>query len=145
VTCFQDGQLYVVDPRGQSQVEDIITVGRGPYAVVDAIVDLAVDSKPVEHHQRLFVSNYLEDTIAVVDIEGNSPKHRNVHIAQMVGLVNIFKLDQSHDGSPVRRGQGSVARLWTIASEHLWRKRISRLVSPGFTRNCLADHDLHAL
>src|SRR6185369_11235388 len=31
VTCFQDGQVYVVDPRGTGRVEDVITVGRGPY------------------------------------------------------------------------------------------------------------------
>ena len=33
VTCFGDGQIYAVNPFGQSQVEDIISVGRGPYAV----------------------------------------------------------------------------------------------------------------
>jgi hypothetical protein len=36
VTCFQDGEVYVIDPAGQSMVEDIITVGRGPYAIAAA-------------------------------------------------------------------------------------------------------------
>jgi hypothetical protein len=67
VTCFQDGQVYVVDPAGQSMVEDIITVGRGPYAVA-----AAPDQKLV------FVSNVLEDTIAVIDVEPTSPKRNRV-------------------------------------------------------------------
>ncbi len=64
VTCFQDGEIYVVDPNGSSQVEDIITVGRGPYAVVAA--QYAVT--PTNLRSLLFVSNFLEDTIAVVDV-----------------------------------------------------------------------------
>ena len=36
VSCFQDGQLYVIDPRGIATVEDIVLVGRGPYSVVAA-------------------------------------------------------------------------------------------------------------
>jgi len=67
VTCFQDGEVYVVDPRGQSQVEDIITVGRGPYSVVGA-----------KNLQLLFISNYLEDTIAVVDVTPTSPTRNRV-------------------------------------------------------------------
>lgn len=67
VSCFQDGQLYVVNPFGQSQVEDIISVGRGPYAVVRAPT-----------RKLLFVSNFLEDTIAVIDIDKDSPTHNRV-------------------------------------------------------------------
>jgi DNA-binding beta-propeller fold protein YncE len=70
VTCFQDGELYVVDPRGQSQVEDVLTVGRGPYSVV------AVDA--VGAPRRLFISNFLEDTIAVVDVDPQSPSRNRV-------------------------------------------------------------------
>lgn len=67
ITCFQDGQIYVVDPRGQSQVEDVITVGRGPYGVVAA-----------RNGKQLFVSNFLEDTIAVVDVNPSSPTRNRV-------------------------------------------------------------------
>lgn len=67
VTCFQDGELYVIDPSGQSQVEDIISVGRGPYAIA-----AAPDQK------LLFVSNVLEDTIAVIDVDPESPKRNRV-------------------------------------------------------------------
>ena len=66
VTCFQDGVIYVVDPNGSSQVEDIITVGRGPYSVVAA--KYPVTLPPTNARDLLFVSNYLEDTIAVVDV-----------------------------------------------------------------------------
>ena len=67
VTCFQDGEVYVIDPAGQSMVEDIITVGRGPYAIA-----AAPDQKLV------FVSNVLEDTVAVIDVDPTSPKRNRV-------------------------------------------------------------------
>lgn len=72
VTCFQDGQVYVVDPAGQSQVEDIISVGRGPYAAAAISGDNPADPK------LLFVSNFLEDTIAVVDVSPGSPQRNRV-------------------------------------------------------------------
>jgi len=62
VTCFQDGEIYVVNPSGQSQVEDIIEVGRGPYAVVAS-----------KTRDKLYVTNFLEDTIAVIDVSPTSP------------------------------------------------------------------------
>ena len=67
ITCFSDGQLYVVDPRGQSQVEDIITVGRGPYAVAVA-----------PSRKKVYVTNFLEDTIAVIDVAPGSPTRNRV-------------------------------------------------------------------
>jgi YVTN family beta-propeller protein len=67
VTCFQDGTLYVVDPRGQSRVEDIITVGRGPFSIAA--------SKALK---QLYVTNFLEDTIAVVDVNPASPTKNRV-------------------------------------------------------------------
>lgn len=67
VTCFQGGQVYVVDPRGQSQVEDVLTVGRGPYTAV-----------VLEEPKRLFISNFLEDTIAVVDVNPRSAGYNRV-------------------------------------------------------------------
>ncbi len=68
LTCFQDGQIYVIDPRGRGRVEDIITVGRGPYAVA-----AAPDSR------LLYVTNFLEDTVAVIDLTPGSPtRHRVV-------------------------------------------------------------------
>jgi len=67
LTCFQDGQIYVVNPFGLSQVEDIISVGRGPYAAVT-----------VAGRKQLFVSNFLEDTVAAIDIDPTSATHDRV-------------------------------------------------------------------
>jgi hypothetical protein len=65
VTCFQDGQVYVVDPRGTASVADIIDVGRGPYSV-----------RAAPTRKKLYVTNFLEDTVAVVDINPTS-QYRN--------------------------------------------------------------------
>jgi hypothetical protein len=73
VTCFQDGQVYIVDPTGQSRVEDIVSVGRGPYAAV-VIPDRANMGK----QPLLLVSNFLEDTIAVIDLSLDSAKRNRV-------------------------------------------------------------------
>ncbi len=81
VTCFQDGQIYVVNPFGQSQVEDIVSVGRGPYAAVALrTVDPALPMPPPPTPPRnyLFVSNFLEDTIAVIDITPDSSTRNRV-------------------------------------------------------------------
>jgi len=67
VTCFQDGQLYVVDPRGFSTVEDIILVGRGPYSVAAA-----------PSRKKVYVTNFLEDTVAVIDASPTSIYHNRV-------------------------------------------------------------------
>ncbi len=67
VTCFQDGQVYVVDPRAQVMVEDIVLVGRGPYSIVAAPT-----------RKKVFVTNFLEDTIAVIDTTPNSPTRNRV-------------------------------------------------------------------
>jgi DNA-binding beta-propeller fold protein YncE len=79
ITCFQEGQIYAVNPFGQSQVEDIITVGRGPYAA-DVLSTLDTQSAtPMPPRPRyLFVTNVLEDTIAVIDIDPSSPTRDRV-------------------------------------------------------------------
>jgi YVTN family beta-propeller protein len=67
VTCFQDGQVYIIDPRGEGHIEDIVTVGRGPYSVVAAPTS-----------RKVFVTNFLEDTVAVIDIAPGSPRRNRV-------------------------------------------------------------------
>jgi DNA-binding beta-propeller fold protein YncE len=67
VSCFDDGVVYAVDPNNTTTIEDIIQVGRGPYSV-------AVSKSA----KLLFVSNFLEDTIAVVDVDPTSPYHNRV-------------------------------------------------------------------
>jgi len=67
VTCFQDGLLYVIDPRGDVELEDIVLVGRGPYAVAAAAT-----------RNKLLVTNFLEDTIAVLDTSPTSSRRNRV-------------------------------------------------------------------
>lgn len=67
VTCFQDGQVYIVDPRGAASEADIVSTGRGPYAAA---------ASPTRH--RVYVTNYLEDTISVIDTASGSPTHNRV-------------------------------------------------------------------
>jgi len=67
VSCFQDGQIYIVNPNGFPHAEDIVTVGRGPYSVVAA-----------RTRKKLYVTNFLEDTIAVVDIAAGSATRNRV-------------------------------------------------------------------
>jgi DNA-binding beta-propeller fold protein YncE len=67
VTCFQDGQVYSIDPRGTGSVDDIVTVGRGPFAAVAS-----------QARGRVYISNFLEDTIAVLDVSPTSPTYDRV-------------------------------------------------------------------
>jgi DNA-binding beta-propeller fold protein YncE len=67
VSCFSDGELYIVDPRGQASVEDIVIVGRGPYAVAAAPT-----------RKKVYVTNFLEDTVAVIDVDPTSPTYNRV-------------------------------------------------------------------
>jgi YVTN family beta-propeller protein len=62
VGCFNDGELYVIDPRGQVEVEAVTVVGRGPFGLAIA-----------PSRQLLFVSNFLENSLAVIDLDPDSP------------------------------------------------------------------------
>ncbi len=67
LTCFSDGQMYIVDPSGQSSVADIVTVGRGPYSIAASAV-----------HKKIYITNFLEDTIAVIDVAPGSQTRNRV-------------------------------------------------------------------
>jgi DNA-binding beta-propeller fold protein YncE len=67
VTCFDDGQIYVVDLSGVIQLDDVIPVGRGPYAVVAAPT-----------RKKVYVTNFLEDTVAVIDVTPGSALRNRV-------------------------------------------------------------------
>jgi DNA-binding beta-propeller fold protein YncE len=58
VTCFRDGEVYVLDTEPQPQVEWIVPVGRGPFGIAASAA-----------RQKLFVTNFLDDTIAVVELD----------------------------------------------------------------------------
>jgi DNA-binding beta-propeller fold protein YncE len=61
LTCFQDGEVDVIDPRGQSSLQDVIISGRGPYSIAQAPA-----------RKKLYVTNFLEDTVAVIDADVKS-------------------------------------------------------------------------
>ena len=67
VSCFGDGAVTVVDPRADLMIQRVVTVGRGPYDLVAA---------PTA--RLLFVSNYLEDSIAVIDLTPGAPTENQV-------------------------------------------------------------------
>ncbi|MBK9032919.1 MAG: hypothetical protein IPL61_16875 [Myxococcales bacterium] len=65
VTCYETGELYVADPRGGGTVEATTLVGRGP-----------ISSAVAPSRRLLLVANFLDDSIAVVDID---PQSRFAH------------------------------------------------------------------
>jgi DNA-binding beta-propeller fold protein YncE/CDGSH-type Zn-finger protein len=67
VSCFQSGQLYVVDPRAGVEVEAITQIGRGPFGVAAA-----------PGRARLYVANFFENTIAVVELAPGETQYRVV-------------------------------------------------------------------
>lgn len=66
IACFQDGQVWAVNPVARV-VESIIDAGRGPQYVAAA-----------EDYGLLFVSNFREHTVAVIDIRPGSPTEDRV-------------------------------------------------------------------
>ncbi|MEZ4366929.1 MAG: hypothetical protein R2939_11650 [Kofleriaceae bacterium] len=67
VSCFRDGEIYVVDGRVGVAVETIITVGRGPFAMAASAA-----------RRKLYVTNFLENTIAVIELDPASPRRYQV-------------------------------------------------------------------
>ena len=66
VACFLNGEVWVIDPEGR-QVESIISVGRGPQFLAAS-----------PGRGFLFVSNFRENTVAVVDIRPGSVTENRV-------------------------------------------------------------------
>lgn len=75
VSCFNTGQVWVMNPVG-SVVDAIINVGRGPHAI-------AVSPT----RKRLYAANFLDDTVAVIDLEPGSSLENRV----------VLKLGRSRD------------------------------------------------
>jgi DNA-binding beta-propeller fold protein YncE len=66
VTCFRDGQVWVIDPAAGA-IEAIVNVGRGPHAL-----GVAADRR------LLLVANFLEDTVSVIDLAPGSATENQV-------------------------------------------------------------------
>jgi hypothetical protein len=67
VTCFQDGVIDVLDPNGGGTLIDQIETGSGPYAVAASVA-----------RNKIYVTNFLEDTVSVIDIAPGSPTRDRV-------------------------------------------------------------------
>jgi len=67
VSCFQDGLVDVLDPSGGGTLLDQIETGSGPYAVAASL-----------SRKKLYVTNFLDDTVAVIDIAPGSPTRDRV-------------------------------------------------------------------
>jgi hypothetical protein len=61
VACFDDARVYAIDPVARD-IEDVIDAGQGPH-------DLHYDST----RQVLYVVNFLESTVSVVDVNRAQP------------------------------------------------------------------------
>lgn len=66
VTCFRDGQIWVIDPEAAS-LESVINVGRGPHAMAVSI-----------SRRQMYVTNFLENTVAVIDLTPGVPTEDRV-------------------------------------------------------------------
>jgi DNA-binding beta-propeller fold protein YncE len=74
--CFPAGQVWAIDPEA-GVVEAIITTGAGPHA-------LAVD----EPRKRLYVANFLDHSLVVIDLDPASPARNQV----------VLRLHSSEEG-----------------------------------------------
>ncbi len=77
VTCFEDGEVYVVDPR-VPRVVDIIEVGRGPAGLAFPPPGAEGDGK------LMYVVGFGANDVSVVDIEPGSPTEN--HVIQRIGF-----------------------------------------------------------
>ena len=61
VTCFSEGEVWVLDPVDRS-LRAIVDVGAGPHKMALSLA-----------RQRLYVANFLEDSISVIDLTPGAP------------------------------------------------------------------------
>ncbi|HEY0191022.1 MAG TPA: hypothetical protein VGC42_07845 [Kofleriaceae bacterium] len=67
ITCFEDGTVYVIDPSGVTNLDDVVQSGRGPFSISAA-----------PGRGLVFVTNFLEDTISVIDVNPASANRNRV-------------------------------------------------------------------
>jgi len=72
VTCYATGELYSIDPRGATSIEATTLVGRGPIA-----------SAVAPTRRLLLIANFLDNSVAVVDIDPSSPTA--YHVVLQIG------------------------------------------------------------
>jgi DNA-binding beta-propeller fold protein YncE len=61
VTCFREGTVFIIDATGRRQTDAVVSVGRGPFDIVISPT-----------HEKAYVTNFLEDTVGVIDLDPES-------------------------------------------------------------------------
>lgn len=92
--CFTTGQLAVIDPD-LGQVLDLIAVGRGANDVVFNFgldVDYPKLTPRAPLHRRAYVSNYIDMTISVIDLDRYSSTANRV--IGRIGLSDVQQVQQ---------------------------------------------------
>ena len=74
ISCFEDGLIDVIDPSGGGQLIDQIESGSGPYGVAASAT-----------RKKIYVTNFLEDTVSVIDIAPGSATRD--HVVLRVGTI----------------------------------------------------------
>ncbi|MEZ4364207.1 MAG: hypothetical protein R3B48_28795 [Kofleriaceae bacterium] len=67
IPCFRDGTMYIADATGRRPTEALLTVGRGPF-------DVAISTT----RQKAYVTNFLEDSVGVVELAPGTNQYREV-------------------------------------------------------------------
>jgi DNA-binding beta-propeller fold protein YncE len=68
VSCFDDDRVWVLDPQTMLALESI-WVGEGPYAMAALVNDTT---------KKGFVSNFLDNTVSVIDLDSGSDTYHTV-------------------------------------------------------------------
>jgi hypothetical protein len=83
VTCFEAGEVYVVDPY-VPQLVAIIEVGRGPSGL--AFSPPAAPPAAPDAGARAYVVGFGSNNVSVIDLDSNSPTQ--YHVIQRIGFPN---------------------------------------------------------
>jgi YVTN family beta-propeller protein len=81
VTCFQSGQVYVIDPY-VPRIVAIIEVGRGPSGL--AFENSPAGSGVLTPSPRAYVTGFGSNNVSVIDLQPGSPTEN--HVVQRIGF-----------------------------------------------------------
>ena len=87
VACFLSNQVMVVDPDLAEVVETILS-GSGPNDIAFNYGDGLDQPEPA--HRRAFVSNFVESTLSVIDLEASEPA--SWYLVSLLGEMSRTRL-----------------------------------------------------
>jgi len=83
VTCFESGQVYVVDPYVPRLV-NVIDVGRGPAGLAFGPGPHDAPGTPDDQTTRAYVVGFSDNNVSVIDLEPESPTQ--LHVVMRIGF-----------------------------------------------------------